>query len=95
MRLWLLLLLASSACVSANERLVAKVSATTTYRVATYEHRCQNTGNPPQACTRCQAVINEAVWLAKVAETNKQQGYLTPAEKYELEQLVLDLETCP
>lgn len=90
---WLALLLLTTGCAT---NVVTQVSAMTTYRVATYEHRCQNTGGQyPPECKPCEDVINEAVWQAKVAEINKKQGYLPPAEVADLQRLIKELDKCP
>ena len=86
---------ATIGCVSSNEQLFAKTSATTAYYTETYEHRCQNTGHPPTPCKPCEDAINEAVWQAKVAELNKTQGYLPPAEIADLQRLIVELSKCP
>jgi hypothetical protein len=92
----LAVLLSASACASSNSRLVAEFSATATYHVASYEHRCQGTGGHyPVECSSCQAIINEAVWQAKVAVTNRDQGYLPPEERADLERLIVALGSCP
>lgn len=90
-----LLLVLSLGC-SANKALVAKFSATTTYHAASYEHKCQNTGGQyPPECKPCQNVINEAVWQAKTALVNRDQGYLPPKEIAELKRLIVELSKCP
>lgn len=93
---WLTFLLALCSCRSANAKLVAEVSATATYHTATYEHRCQNTGGHfPANCDLCKDSVNEAVWQAKVAEINRNQGYLPEAEIADLKRLIAELELCP
>ncbi len=89
-------LLALCSCRSANATLVAKLSATAGYHLAAYEHRCQHTdGHFPPECKPCEAIINEAVWQAKVALVNRDQGYLPPKEIAEIKGLIVELEKCP
>jgi hypothetical protein len=96
MKWCLTLLVFSFSCRSANSTLVAKFSATATYKVAAFENRCQHTGGKfPPECTRCQDVINEAVWQAKVAEINKEQGFLPAQEQADLDRLLVELNSCP
>jgi hypothetical protein len=52
-------------------------------------------GHFPPECLPCQAIINEAVWQAKVAEVNYKQGYLPPKEVEDMKRLMAALEMCP
>jgi hypothetical protein len=92
----LAVLVFATGCISGDARLVARFSATASYHAASYEHRCQNTGGHfPADCTACQATINEAVWQAKVAIVNRDQGFLPPEEKADLERLIIAMTSCP
>lgn len=86
--------LACSGC-AAHSSLVAKATATATFYTATYEHRCEKTGNPPPQCGPCQSIINRAAWEIPLAVTNRDIGYLPPEQVAELERLVSELEACP
>lgn len=88
-----LLLLAAVGCT--NARLVAKVGASEQYYAASYQHKCQGTGNPPAACKPCQAILNDGIWKAQVADANLKIGYLPPAEIVELDELLDSLAQCP
>lgn len=95
MKYCILVAMLSLGC-SANRDLVARVSTSTTYHVAKYEHLCEGTGGKyPPSCVPCRDIINEAVWQAKVAETNVSQGYLPEQEVQDLERLLKELDTCP